>query len=157
MLANHHEFTGRAHSRHLKYRKNHGATDDRGPITPSPRVFQRAILRLRGGRLPMARTPFELKGKTVFVAGHRGMVGSALVRRLVQEDVELLTGVRREIDLRDQAAVSGWFAAKRPAGRVSGGGKPATPKSRSAAAASQKGGKAWARQLCALFTKTSNL
>ena len=39
----------------------------------------------------MARTPFELKGKTVFVAGHRGMVGSALVRRLAQEDVELLT------------------------------------------------------------------
>ena len=30
----------------------------------------------------MARTPFELKGKTVFVAGHRGMVGAALVRRL---------------------------------------------------------------------------
>jgi len=28
----------------------------------------------------MARTPFELKGKTVFVAGHRGMVGAALVR-----------------------------------------------------------------------------
>ncbi len=27
----------------------------------------------------MARTPFELKGKTVFVAGHRGMVGSALL------------------------------------------------------------------------------
>ena len=39
----------------------------------------------------MARTPFELKGKTVFVAGHRGMVGSALVRRLAQENVELLT------------------------------------------------------------------
>ena len=35
--------------------------------------------------------PFELKGKTVFVAGHRGMVGSALVRRLAAEDVELLT------------------------------------------------------------------
>ena len=39
----------------------------------------------------MARLPFELKGKSVFVAGHRGMVGSALVRRLAQEDVELLT------------------------------------------------------------------
>ena len=39
----------------------------------------------------MARTPFELKGKTVFVAGHRGMVGCALVRRLAREDVELLT------------------------------------------------------------------
>jgi GDP-L-fucose synthase len=62
----------------------------------------------------MARTPFELKGKTVFVAGHRGMVGAALVRRLAQEDVELLTVPRSEVDLRDQAAVFGWFAAKRP-------------------------------------------
>ena len=62
----------------------------------------------------MAGTPFELGGKTVFVAGHRGMVGAALVRRLAGEDVELLTVGRSEIDLRDQAAVSGWFAAKRP-------------------------------------------
>jgi GDP-L-fucose synthase len=57
---------------------------------------------------------FELKGKKVFVAGHRGMVGAALVRRLAGEDVELLTVGRREVDLRDQAAVFGWFAAKRP-------------------------------------------
>src|SRR5271154_5597635 len=62
----------------------------------------------------MATLPFELKGKTVFVAGHRGMVGAALVRRLAEEDVELLTVGRSEMDLRDQAAVSGWFAAKRP-------------------------------------------
>ena len=53
----------------------------------------------------MASTPFELKGKTVYVAGHRGMVGSALVRRLAREDVELLTATRSEVDLRDQAAV----------------------------------------------------
>jgi GDP-L-fucose synthase len=57
---------------------------------------------------------FELKGKTVFVAGHRGMVGAALVRRLAKEGVELLTVGRSEMDLRDQAAVSDWFAAKRP-------------------------------------------
>ena len=62
----------------------------------------------------MARTPFELRGKRVFVAGHRGMVGSALVRRLAQENVELLTAERGEVDLRDQAAVSNWFASKRP-------------------------------------------
>ena len=49
----------------------------------------------------MASIPFELKGKTVFVAGHRGMVGGALVRRLAQEDVELLTAGRRELDLRN--------------------------------------------------------
>ncbi len=62
----------------------------------------------------MARTPFELRGKTVLVAGHRGMVGSALVRRLAGENVELLTAGRSEVDLRDQAAVSSWFANKRP-------------------------------------------
>jgi GDP-L-fucose synthase len=62
----------------------------------------------------MARTPFELKGKTVFVAGHRGMVGAALVRRLAQEDIELQTVARSEVDLRDQAAVFEWFAGKRP-------------------------------------------
>jgi GDP-L-fucose synthase len=62
----------------------------------------------------MARTPFELKGKTVFVAGHRGMVGGALSRRLDSEDVKLLTAGRSEVDLRDQAAVNKWFAAKRP-------------------------------------------
>ncbi len=62
----------------------------------------------------MANTPFELKGKTVFVAGHKGMVGGALVRRLAQEDVELLTAIRSELDLRDQAAVFNWFAKKRP-------------------------------------------
>jgi len=61
----------------------------------------------------MARTPFELKGNTVFVAGHRGMVGSALVRSLAQENAELLTVGRSEVDLRDQAAVFNWFAERR--------------------------------------------
>jgi GDP-L-fucose synthase len=62
----------------------------------------------------MARTPFELKGKTVFVAGHGGMVGGALLRRLASEDVKLLTAGRSAVDLRDQAAVNEWFTAKRP-------------------------------------------
>jgi len=62
----------------------------------------------------MAGTPFELKGKTVFVAGHRGMVGAALVRRLARENVELLTVGRSELDLRDQAAMFRWFAERRP-------------------------------------------
>src|ERR1700726_2569712 len=62
----------------------------------------------------MARIPFELKGKAVFVAGHGGMVGAALVRRLTRENVEVLTAGRREVDLRDQAAVFGWFEKKRP-------------------------------------------
>jgi GDP-L-fucose synthase len=62
----------------------------------------------------MARTPFDLKGKRVFVAGHRGMVGSALVRRLAGENVELLTPPRNELDLGNQAAVFDWFAKNRP-------------------------------------------
>jgi GDP-L-fucose synthase len=62
----------------------------------------------------MASTPFDLKGKKVFVAGHKGMVGGALVRRLAREDVELLTVGRSEVDLCDQAAVFDWFARKRP-------------------------------------------
>ncbi|CAN5119020.1 GDP-L-fucose synthase [soil metagenome] len=62
----------------------------------------------------MAVLPFELKGKRVFVAGHRGMVGSALVRRLGREGVDVLTVSRNELDLLDQAAVGRWFAAMRP-------------------------------------------
>jgi GDP-L-fucose synthase len=62
----------------------------------------------------MARTPFNLQGKSVFVAGHKGMVGGALLRRLGEEDVRLLTAARGELDLRDQAAVFDWFAKKRP-------------------------------------------
>ncbi|WP_283817635.1 GDP-L-fucose synthase [Bradyrhizobium liaoningense] len=62
----------------------------------------------------MANTPFELKGKTVYVAGHRGMVGSALMRRLAQEDVKLVTASRSEVDLCSQAAVFDWFAKTRP-------------------------------------------
>src|SRR6266446_557395 len=78
------------------------------------RKWSRAISQSRGGRSPMATTPFELKGKSVFVAGHGGMVGGALVRRLARENVELLTVGRAEVDLRDQAAVFGWFAKARP-------------------------------------------
>jgi len=62
----------------------------------------------------MASIPFELKGKTVFVAGHRGMVGSAIARRLAREDVRLLTAGRNELDLCDQAAVRDWFASRTP-------------------------------------------
>lgn len=62
----------------------------------------------------MANAPFELTGKTVYVAGHRGMVGSALVRRLAQEGAKLVTVDRGEVDLCNQAAVFDWFAKTRP-------------------------------------------
>jgi GDP-L-fucose synthase len=51
----------------------------------------------------------------VFVAGHRGLVGSAIVRRLSADPtVQLLTATRDQLDLRDQAAVNYWFKAMKP-------------------------------------------
>lgn len=57
---------------------------------------------------------FSLGGKRVFVAGHKGMVGSAILRRLESEDCEVLTASRISLDLRNQAAVDSWFADTRP-------------------------------------------
>lgn len=62
----------------------------------------------------MASVDFELAGKRVYVAGHRGMVGGALVRRLKSENCEILTTDRATVDLRNQAEVETWFAEKRP-------------------------------------------
>lgn len=62
----------------------------------------------------MRPTIFPLKGRRVFVAGHRGMVGSALVRRLAQEECQLLSVSRDAVDLRNQAAVDRWFDEHRP-------------------------------------------
>jgi GDP-L-fucose synthase len=56
----------------------------------------------------------SLTGKTAFVAGHRGMVGSAIVRRLAREGCEILTAGRDELDLIDQQAVARWLAERRP-------------------------------------------
>ncbi len=57
---------------------------------------------------------FALKGKTVFVAGHRGMVGSAIVRRLASEDCEVVTASRGECDLTRQSDVEDWFQRTKP-------------------------------------------
>lgn len=57
---------------------------------------------------------YDLAGKRVWVAGHRGMVGSALVRRLQGEGCELLTAGREVLDLTRQAAVEKWMARERP-------------------------------------------
>jgi GDP-L-fucose synthase len=57
---------------------------------------------------------YALAGKRVYVAGHKGMVGSALVRRLEAEDCTLLTADRAALDLTDQAAVRGWMQQNRP-------------------------------------------
>lgn len=62
----------------------------------------------------MIGQPYDLTGKRVFVAGHRGMVGSAIVRRLRSETCTMLTADRAEVDLKNQEAVRNWFAVNRP-------------------------------------------
>ena len=57
---------------------------------------------------------FELEGRRVWVAGHRGMVGGALLARLADERCEILTVDRGDLDLRRQAAVEDWIGAARP-------------------------------------------
>lgn len=59
-------------------------------------------------------THFNLSGKRVWVAGHRGMVGSAILRRLDVEDCEILTVGREVVDLRRQKETEDWMAAYRP-------------------------------------------
>lgn len=57
---------------------------------------------------------FELAGRRVYVAGHRGMVGAALVRRLQSESCHLLTVGRSELDLAQAVETERWLAAQRP-------------------------------------------
>jgi GDP-L-fucose synthase len=69
---------------------------------------------------------YDLAGKKVYVAGHRGMVGAALVRRLAAEECDVLTVSHAELDLIDQQAVQAWMQENRPdamfiaAGKVGG-------------------------------------
>lgn len=58
--------------------------------------------------------PFDLSGKKVWVAGHRGMVGAALVRRLSQENCTILTSTRDDADLTRQTDVEAWMATNKP-------------------------------------------
>jgi GDP-L-fucose synthase len=57
---------------------------------------------------------YALTGKRVWVNGHRGMVGIALVRRLQSEDCEILTATSKELDLRRQADVEAWMEEYKP-------------------------------------------
>ena len=69
---------------------------------------------------------FELRGRRVYVAGHGGMVGAAIVRRLEREQCTIITAPRRELDLRHSEAVERFLAQARPdavfvaAGKVGG-------------------------------------
>lgn len=62
----------------------------------------------------MADLIYPLAGKRIWVAGHRGMVGAALVRRLQEENCEIVTAGRDVVDLTRQAEVEAWLADTRP-------------------------------------------
>lgn len=57
---------------------------------------------------------YSLAGKRVYVAGHRGMAGSAIMRRLASEDCDLVVAGREEVDLRDPGAVDHFMADRKP-------------------------------------------
>jgi GDP-L-fucose synthase len=61
-----------------------------------------------------APTLFDLRGKRVYVAGHSGMAGAAIVRRLASEGCELLTVDRKTLDLTRQEPTEAWIAQARP-------------------------------------------
>ncbi len=61
-----------------------------------------------------AEIVYPLAGRRVWVAGHRGMVGSAVVRRLAGEGCEIITADRRTVDLTRQAETEAWLAETRP-------------------------------------------
>ena len=57
---------------------------------------------------------FELSGKRIWVVGHRGLVGSALMRRLRQEPCEVLTATRQDVDVADRRQVDNYIKQNRP-------------------------------------------
>lgn len=57
---------------------------------------------------------YDLRGKRIWVAGHRGMVGSAVAKRLAQENCEVVIAPRDEVDLERQADVERFFEKHRP-------------------------------------------
>ncbi len=61
-----------------------------------------------------AAPPFSLVGTRVWVAGHRGMVGSAILRRLASEDCETITAPREQVDLEDPHAVGDFLTNEKP-------------------------------------------
>lgn len=64
--------------------------------------------------LTMNEPMYNLTGKRVWVAGHNGMVGGAVVRRLAHEQCEVITVERQQVDLTEQAAVHEWLTYARP-------------------------------------------
>ena len=57
---------------------------------------------------------YDLTNKKIWIAGHRGMVGGALIRRLVSESCQVLTADRKTLDLSQQTNVETWVARNQP-------------------------------------------
>jgi GDP-L-fucose synthase len=57
---------------------------------------------------------FSLAGQKVWIAGHRGMAGNAILRRLASENCTILTATRQDLDLLKQSEVEDWMFTKRP-------------------------------------------
>jgi GDP-L-fucose synthase len=64
---------------------------------------------------PLNKSPlFDLRGKRVFVAGHKGLMGSAIVRQLASENCDVLIADRQELDLTNQQVTEDWLLKIRP-------------------------------------------
>jgi len=63
----------------------------------------------------MAKADYTLSGKRIWVAGHGGMVGQALLRRLAAETpADIITAPRAQLDLTDQSALNAWMRHYKP-------------------------------------------
>src|SRR5262249_2740529 len=85
-----------------------GAARDRAQ--EPPRLSPPATTHMSNPATPL----FDLKGKRVYVAGHRGMVGSAIVRRLAAEHCTILIEDRQSLDLTRQAETERWLERTKP-------------------------------------------
>src|SRR5262249_35211707 len=86
------------------------ATSSRSAGRSSGRIAMTEMTTLAERTKPL----FDLAGKRVYVAGHRGMVGGAIVRRLESEKCEIVTADRRTLDLTRQADTEAWLDRIRP-------------------------------------------
>lgn len=87
-------------------------------VVRTPLDFKPRVVRTQESavacRAPQSSEIYDLSGKRIWVAGHRGMVGSAIVRRLAAEACEVLTVERAEADLTRQGEVDAWLSSTKP-------------------------------------------
>jgi GDP-L-fucose synthase len=110
---NHPRFKFKPYCSRLLMRERYNHALEAGQSLGTGRVL--ATFSPVASRQPMpAEVIYPLGRRRVWVAGHRGMVVSALLRRLASEDCEELTATSAELDLRRQDQVEAWMARMRP-------------------------------------------